>query len=318
MTITLRRPGPVLTPSSRGTVLLIVGLCAFTADLSAQEVQQKPAAAAPAQPTSDTAPATEDDAVATRPSPAVSMRLLDVFYEGGVLMYPILGCSIVLVAFAVERSIMLRRSRVIPSGFVTRFMEQIREGKLDRHGAIAMCRENSSPVAAIFEHAVRRWGRPAAEIEQAITEGGQREIAELKRNVRVMNSVSTVAPLLGLLGTVLGMITCFAEVASHKDALGKPEALAGGIYVALYTTAFGLSVAIPALITYYYFVGRVERLVGEMDVLAQELVEYVAQGVPEPARPRDEGDETIVSPPPPPPPAKSSSRGKRSVVAQSE
>ncbi len=199
-----------------------------------------------------------------------------VLRRGGVLMYPILACSILLVAVALERLVALRRSRVIPRSFVDRFLGDLREGLLDRDSALLRCRNDGSPVARVFEHAVRRWGRPAIEIQQSVAEGGQREVLELRRNLRVINGISTVAPLLGLLGTVIGMIRCFAEVAAQTDAMGKPEALAQGIYVALYTTAFGLSVAIPALIVYYYFLGRVDRLVAEIDMLAQEVVELVA------------------------------------------
>ncbi len=202
--------------------------------------------------------------------------IVAILRRGGVLMYPILGCSILLVAVALERLIALRRARVIPQPFVDRFLADLREGLLDRDAALLRCRSDGSPVARVLEHAVRRWGRPAVEIQQSVAEGGQREVLELRRNLRVINGISTVAPLLGLLGTVIGMIRCFAEVAAQTDAMGKPEALAQGIYVALYTTAFGLSVAIPALIVYYYFLGRVDRLVAEIDALAQEVIELVA------------------------------------------
>jgi len=224
-------------------------------------------------------PAQQADAersAATPWLPDGSNVVVSLFQRGGILMYPILGCSILLVAVALERLVALRQGRVVPRAFAERFLADLRDGLLDREAALLRCRNDRSPLARVFEHAVRRWGRPATEIQQSVAEGGQREVLELKRNLRVINAISTVAPLLGLLGTVIGMIRCFAEVAAQSDAMGKPEALAQGIYVALYTTAFGLSVAIPALIVYYYFLGRVDRLVAEMDALAQEVVELVA------------------------------------------
>ena len=208
--------------------------------------------------------------------------LVQLFQQGGILMYPILACSVVLVAVVVERLVALRRSRVIPGPFARRMLNDLRDRLLDRESALLMCRNNGSPLARVLEYAIRRWGRPIGEVQQAVAEGGQREVYELRRNLRVINGIATVAPLLGLLGTVIGMIRCFGEVATSGDAMGKPEALAGGIYVALYTTAFGLTVAIPALIAYYYFLGRVDRLVADIESIAQEVIDLVA-AEPEPS-----------------------------------
>lgn len=206
--------------------------------------------------------------------------LWETFLQGGVLMWPILGCSVVGVGITLERLAALRRGRVIPQRFVKHFLSRLEEGKLDRESALELCNSSSSPVAGVFEHAVRKWGRPAVEVEQAIIDGGEREVGRLRRNVRALNIVATIAPLLGLLGTILGMIDAFNSVAT-KQGLGKPELLAHGIAIALLTTAFGLFVAIPALLVYFYFVGRVETLVQEMDRLSQRVVELVAAAGPE-------------------------------------
>jgi biopolymer transport protein ExbB len=202
--------------------------------------------------------------------------LWQLFQQGGVLMYPILGCSVLLVAVSLERWASLRRGRVIPAEFVRELFEKLQTRQWDRETALQKCRDNGSPIARVLEQALRRWGRPAVEIQRSVAEGGQREVLELRRYLRLINAVYTVAPLLGLLGTVFGMIRCFSEVATRGDALGRPEALAEGIYEALYTTAFGLSVAIPAMIVYYCFLARIDGLVAQMDALAQELVELIA------------------------------------------
>lgn len=236
--------------------------------------------------------ASVSDAASPLPEWVSSNVVVRLFEQGGVLMYPILACSIVLVAVTFERLVALRRARVIPSTFSRRIVEDLREGLLDRESALLMCRNNGSPLARVLEHAIRRWGRPVVEVQQAVAEGGQREVFELRKNLRVINGVATVAPLLGLLGTVIGMIRCFGEVAASGDAMGKPEALAGGIYVALYTTAFGLSVAIPALILYYYFLGRIDRLVADIESIAQEVIDLIADdGVGQPRlQPKDASD----------------------------
>jgi biopolymer transport protein ExbB len=164
---------------------------------------------------------------------------------------------------------------VIPKDFVTRFVDHLEQGQLDRRTALKLCEENSSPIASIFAHAVRKWGKPSVEVEQAIIDGGERQVSQLRKHLRVINAVATISPLLGLLGTVMGMMQCFYDIAS-SSAMGKAEQLAGGIGIALITTAGGLAVAIPALILYLYFVGRVDNLVMEMDLLAQRVANLIS------------------------------------------
>jgi biopolymer transport protein ExbB len=171
--------------------------------------------------------------------------------------------------------IALRRSRVIPKPFVSRFVRQIQDGELDRTQALQLCEENGSPVARIFAGAVRKWGRPAVEVEQAILDAGERVTNDLRRYLRVFSAVSTISPLLGLLGTVFGMIQAFNAVAA-SDALGRPELLANGVSQALLTTAAGLVVAIPALLVYYLFVGRIDRLVVDLDALGEDVVHAIS------------------------------------------
>jgi len=215
------------------------------------------------------------DEAAARKELIATTDVFRIMQEGGILMYPIALCSLVTLAFVFERMIALRRGRVIPKPFVTRIVQQIRDGQLDREQALALCEENSSPVAGLFAAATRKWGRPAVEVEQAVLDAGERASNGLRRYLRVFSAVSTVAPLLGLLGTVCGMILAFNAVAA-SDALGRPERLANGVAQALLTTAFGLTVAIPALLVYYLFVSRVDRLITDMDGLGQDLVNLIS------------------------------------------
>lgn len=210
--------------------------------------------------------------------PTISIDLTNpalLFEQGGYLMWPILFCSIVAATAALERLISLRRGRVIPEKFVRELLQEISEGRVDREGVLRQCRENASPVSWVIRAAARRWGRPMTEIEQAINEGGQREVVVLRRNLRVLSGVANIATLLGLLGTVIGMILAFNEVAT---ASGQPRAemLASGIAQALLTTAFGLCVAIPALFLHGYFAGRLEKLVYLMDQAALLVAERIS------------------------------------------
>jgi biopolymer transport protein ExbB len=207
---------------------------------------------------------------------APTKSMLAVFHDGGPLMYPIAVCSFVLFVFMFERFIALRRGRVIPRPFVKRFLEQLREGQLDREKALKLCQENRSPVAMVFAAAVKKWGRTSVEVEQAILDAGERVNNQLRRYLRLMSGISQVAPLLGLLGTVMGMIISFNGISAAEGADGQREMLAGGIAQALLTTAAGMLVAIPALLSYMYFVGRVDGLITQIDNLGQEIVELIS------------------------------------------
>jgi biopolymer transport protein ExbB len=237
------------------------------------------------QNTTNESPATT--AHADAPSAGFSEKnLFSIVKAGGVLMIPILCCSFIALVFTFERAIALRTGRVIPRPFVKRFMHRLHEGELDRDQAIVLCEENGSPVAKVLEHGVRKWGRPEVEIEQALMDGGERAVNGLRRYLRVLNAIATISPLLGLQGTVFGMIHSFNQIAA-SDAMGKQELLAGGISEALLSTAGGLTVAIPSLAAYLFFLGRIDKLVVEIDAVGQELVhEISAEAVAEEAKPR--------------------------------
>ena len=153
-------------------------------------------------------------------------NLWDIIKSGGVLMAPILFCSVVMLIFVFERAICLRRSNILPRHFAKRFLLQLEEGQLNQTQALRRCEENGSPLALVFEAAVRKWGRSSVEVEQAMIDAGERVSNTLRRNLRVLNGVATVSPLLGLLGTVVGMIQAFNSIASSQ-AMGREIDLDG-------------------------------------------------------------------------------------------
>lgn len=245
-----------------GALLTIVWGC-LTSSLLAQGAVE-PAPLPPGLPTLG-----EDNPIPTK-------NLLQVFHDGGLLMYPIALCSFILLVFVFERAISLRRGRVIPRPFVKRFIEQVKDGRIDQDQALALCEENQSPVAEVFAAAVKKWGRSCVEVEQAILDAGERVTSRLRQYLRLFNGISTISPLLGLLGTVLGMISAFNAIAANGEAAGQRELLASGISQALLTTAAGMTVALPALIAYLFFSGRVDRLIMEIDLHSQEVVNAIA------------------------------------------
>jgi biopolymer transport protein ExbB len=251
---------------------VIVWPLLWTATCPAQEDDEAPAADA-------VAPVSETDLIPQR-------NLLQIIRAGGVVMVPIFGCSFLMVVFAFERAIALRRGRVIPKPFVKRFLHQLGEGKLERESALALCEENGSPTAQVFAGAVRKWGKPAVEVEQAVLDAGERAANALRKYIRTFNFISTIGPLLGLLGTVFGMIKAFNDI-STSSAMGRPELLARGISEALIATASGLMIAIPALVFYLFFLSRVDALIIDLDALGQEVVERIsAEGLQAAAQPK--------------------------------
>ncbi|MEX0671201.1 MAG: MotA/TolQ/ExbB proton channel family protein [Pirellulales bacterium] len=203
-------------------------------------------------------------------------NLLATIRNGGILMVPLLGCSFLLAVFGIERAVSLRTARVVPRLFVDRFVEQVQSGSLARGAALDACEENRSPAARVFAAAVRRSGRPAVEIEQAAIDACERELNHLRRYRRIFNGVATIGPLLGLLGTVFGLIRAFNDVAS-SGAMGRPDLLARGFGEALITTAMGLLVAIPAMILHSFFTGRIDRLAMRLDEACQQVIDAISQ-----------------------------------------
>jgi biopolymer transport protein ExbB len=212
-------------------------------------------------------------------------NMLQIMHSGGLLMWPILFCSIVMLVFIFERFICLRRGNIMPRLFVKHFLLQLEEGQLSQAEALKRCEENGSLVAGVFAAAVRKWGRSSVEVEQAMLDAGERAVNHLRRNLRVLNTIATVSPLMGLLGTVFGMIQAFNDIAAF-NAMGRTELLAAGISQALLTTAGGLTVAIPALISYMYFASCVDRRTMEIDALGQKVVEFISEDGPTKAKAR--------------------------------
>jgi biopolymer transport protein ExbB len=237
-----------------------------------------PTARAPAQ-TAESAAAESavDGSAAPQPKsePISTSNLAKMLIDGGPLMIAMVVCSLLVITFVLERAISLRRSRVIPRPFVTRLLEQIGSGEIDCAEALELCAQNRSPIAQVFTGVLRKWGRPGVEVEQAAIDHGERVANQLRRYLRVFYGVANVGPLLGLMGTVLGMIETFNAIAAH-DALGRAEMLAGGIAKALLNTAGGLAVAIPASIFYVFFLSRIDRLVMDIDALSQEVVHLIS------------------------------------------
>ena len=243
------------------------------------EARPEPAATRPqSEPPAAVATTKGSAKTSTKASPAATVgrgSMMRLFARANPMVWALAACSIVTIGFALERLVALRRERVVPRDFVQRFLERLSSGKLDRDRASELCRANDSPVARVFAMVINSWGQPAATIRQTIGYDAAGEVTDLKRNVRVLNGTATLAPLLGLLGTVIGMIQSF-EALGGRVGPAKGEALAQGISLALVTTAFGLAIAVVSVVAYYYLLNRVDILVRDLDENARRVIDLVS------------------------------------------
>lgn len=215
--------------------------------------------------------------------PAKDASVWSLIVQGGVLMIPIGLCSLAGVAYALERFQNLRTAKIMPPALVADVEEAI--SRKDYEAAKARCRADGSPFAQILLAGLRELGLDWSRVEDAAEDAGIRELAVLRQNVRPLRVISEIAPLLGLLGTIQGMMGAFQRVSSSSGQLGKTEMFAGDIFLALVTTAAGLVVAIPALFLSYHFAGRIDRIALVMDRKIGELFETLRDQRPAAAEP---------------------------------
>lgn len=186
-------------------------------------------------------------------------------------MLPIIACSILALAIVLERFWSLQRRRIIPPALVVQIWQWIQAGKLDGQQIQAL--RSSSPLGRILAAGLINRHHPREIMKESIEETGRQVAHQLERFLNTLGTIAVITPLLGLLGTVVGMIQVFAVITDI--GVGNPGELAGGISQALITTAAGISVAIPALIFHRYFRGRVDELVLEMEQEAIKLIEVL-------------------------------------------
>ncbi len=197
--------------------------------------------------------------------------MYDFVVKGGVLMIPIALCSIIALAIFLERLWSLRKSKVIPRDFLIEIEDLIRREKIPE--AITRCRKDNSSMANIIVAGIRNFGKRREIVKESIEEIGRREAATLERYINVVGTISAIAPLLGLLGTVFGMIKAFNVISIQ--GVGNPSSLAGGISEALITTAAGLVVAIPTFVLYRYLANKADDLIVEMEEHSIRMVDLL-------------------------------------------
>lgn len=206
--------------------------------------------------------------------------LQELILSGGYLMIPLALCSMLALAFSIERWLGLRSSALGSKRLAREIIETARDQ--GAHAALAVCEQNrSTPLARIVGSGLERMDTDFAEREKVVEDAAHGEIQKLSRNLRPLFLVWLIAPLLGLLGTVWGMIKAFSGIAVEAG-IGKPEVLADGIYHALTTTAAGLTVAIPAIVAYWYLQGRIEGFAARIETVHRDVENAVRPRAPKP------------------------------------
>ncbi len=206
--------------------------------------------------------------------PDTQMQIFKIIVAGGILMIPIGICSVLALAIVIERFWSLRRATIDTRGFMDTMRQVLRQNRIQ--DAVEICDEVDAPIARIMRAGILKYNRTKDDIREAIEDAGHLEIPRLERYMSALATCASVAPLLGLLGTVQGMIKCFAQIQA-MEGLVSPSDLAEGIGNALVTTAAGLTVAIPTLVAYNYFVTRVENMILEMEISSSELIELLTR-----------------------------------------
>ncbi len=218
----------------------------------------------------------EGNAATSGPQPAnadKSLDLLTLLWSGGFFMIPLGLLSFATVAIAIERSLALREDRLFPRQFMRELGNLSRnEEGFDPRSAFRACQSWPSSAARVIRVLLLKAGRPQAEIEHAVSEASQREASRLQSTVSWLTLIATVAPLIGLLGTVWGMIEAFFQTTQLLPGQNKAEQLASGIYVALVTTLAGLVIAIPSAILAHWFDSRILKSFHKIEELAASLI----------------------------------------------
>lgn len=197
--------------------------------------------------------------------------MIDFLWRGGVLMIPIVLCSVLALGIVIERLFNLRAKRILREDVMEEIESMLREKRISE--ASMICRRHSTAMSRILQAAILNHERDRAEIKDLIEDAGRQEMPHLERYLNLLGTIAGISPLLGLLGTVTGMIRAFDVIS--VAGVGNPNTLAGGISEALITTAAGLSVAIPSLVFHTYFVKKADGLVLEMEKHSLRLLEIL-------------------------------------------
>jgi biopolymer transport protein ExbB len=205
------------------------------------------------------------------------MSLWQVFLSGGPVMWPILLCSIFALAIILEKFWHLYKIKIDTQEFLSNILDKMKRHEIKE--ALKLCENTKSPIAHILKAGILKYDRTREQIKEAIEDASLYEIPKLEKNLSTLATIAHISPLLGLLGTVTGMVRCFQTIQVKATSFNpvSPGDLAGGIWEALLTTVAGLIVAIPTFVAYNYLVSRINNFILEMEKASTELVNFLTE-----------------------------------------
>ncbi len=205
------------------------------------------------------------------------MGVWQIFLAGGPVMWPILLCSIFALAVVIEKFWYLNKIKIDTRQFLDGILDKIKRHEIKE--ALSVCDNTKSPIANILKSGILKYDRSRPQIKEAIEDAALYEVPKLEKNLSVLATLAHISPLLGLLGTVTGMVRCFQTIQAKATSFHpvSPGDLAGGIWEALLTTVLGLAVAIPTFVAYNYLVNRVNNFILELEKASTELVNFLTE-----------------------------------------
>jgi biopolymer transport protein ExbB len=205
------------------------------------------------------------------------MSFWQVFQAGGPIMWPILICSIFALTIIIEKLAHLHSIRIDAREFLNRILEKVKRNQIKE--ALEECDKAKGPVAHLLKAGILKYDRPRQQVKETIEDAALYEVPLLEKNLPALATIAHISPLLGLLGTVTGMVQCFQVIQQKATAFHpvSPGDLAQGIWEALLTTVAGLIVAIPAYVAYNYLVTRVNLMVLEMERVSTEFINFLSE-----------------------------------------
>ncbi|BAX79230.1 MotA/TolQ/ExbB proton channel family protein [Labilibaculum antarcticum] len=206
----------------------------------------------------------------------ISLNFIDLAFKGGWIMVPIIALSAIAMYIFFERFYAIRKATKVDSNFMNRISDYIHEGKMD--SALALCESNDTPVSKMISKGIKRIGRPLNDVNAAIENIGNLEVSKLEKNLPTLATVAGAAPMIGFLGTVMGMIQAFYDMSTAGNNIDV-SLLSHGIYTAMVTTVAGLIVGIIAYFAYNILVAKVEKVVFTMEATTTEFMDLLNEPI---------------------------------------
>lgn len=203
-----------------------------------------------------------------------SISVLDLAVQGGFMMVPIFILSVIAIYFFFERLMTINKANQSPEQFMNRVKESVLRG--DINGAKMLCAQQDSPVGRMIQKGLSRIGSPLKNIEASIENVGKLEIFKLEKNLSALATIAGAAPMMGFLGTVIGMVQAFIAIAQEEGSV-SPKLLSSGIYTAMITTVAGLIVGIMAYLAYNFLVTRVQKVIHKMEYTSIEFIDLLQE-----------------------------------------